>query len=364
MRTAIVLGLLLASGCGFPPAGATAGPPEPGPMPHLVDLYGDPLPTGAIARFGSVRLRHANLSDFTLLPDKRTAVTVGGDGMVRWWDWKTGRQTRAVPFQGKDFWNLTISRDGSQIAFYEPDGEARIVVCDTLTGRIIQTLTSHGSAEDLSFSPDGSTLAFGAKASRLTRVTIRTGKSAETQFGTPHDQHFGPFLPPLSISFSQDGKRIVAGGIHGDDHTAEVIDAVDLQRVFAVPGKLQAQALSPDGTRLIVYPAWQEGSKSAPLLREYDLKTGKPIDRFSIEIEDECTSIAYSLDGKFLVCTDWGSAQVLDAVTGKVRIRVPQFGQAKISADGGLLAVADGPRLRLWDVANGRELHNRPGAIH
>jgi hypothetical protein len=75
---------------------AVGGPPERGPMPHLVDLYGDSLPDGAIARLGSVRLRHPGLQDIALCPDGKAAVTVGEDQMVRWWDLKTGRQTRST----------------------------------------------------------------------------------------------------------------------------------------------------------------------------------------------------------------------------------------------------------------------------
>jgi hypothetical protein len=61
------------------PLTAVAVEPERGPMPHLVDLYGDPLPEGAVARLGSVRLRHPGLKDFAFLADGRTVVTVGED---------------------------------------------------------------------------------------------------------------------------------------------------------------------------------------------------------------------------------------------------------------------------------------------
>lgn len=56
---------------------AAGSPPEQGPTPGLLDRYGDPLPEGAVARVGSVRLRHAQLKAFTLVPDGRTAVTFG-----------------------------------------------------------------------------------------------------------------------------------------------------------------------------------------------------------------------------------------------------------------------------------------------
>src|SRR5688572_26488265 len=58
---------------------ARGGSPERMPLPYRADQYGDPLPVGAVARLGSVRLRHAGLQDFALLPDGKTAVTVGQD---------------------------------------------------------------------------------------------------------------------------------------------------------------------------------------------------------------------------------------------------------------------------------------------
>src|SRR5438876_8554252 len=80
-----------------------AAPPERGPMPHLVDLYGDPLPEGAVARLGSVRLRHPGLKDFAFLPDGKTAVTVGQDQMARWWDLKSGKQSGSTHLPSFDY---------------------------------------------------------------------------------------------------------------------------------------------------------------------------------------------------------------------------------------------------------------------
>jgi WD40 repeat protein len=365
MRTANSLGLLLASWWAVFPAAATAGLPESGPMPHLVDQYGDPLPDGAVARLGSVRLRHPGLADFTLLPDGKTAVTVGKDQMVRWWDLDTGRQTRAVPFRADSSREMVISPDGTRIAINEPYGKSRVVVRDTASGRIIQTATaSYGLTESLSFSHDGSALAFGGKASLLTRLSVRTGRSNNIELGTPHEQHFGPFLPCLSASFSRDGRRIVAGGIHEGQHTIAVIDAADMSLVFSATAKVQAQALSPDGNRLVACLEWTEGTKAGCPLREYDLKTGKEVDRFLLDIVGRCTSLEFSPDVKSLICTDWVGVQVLDSATGRVRLRVPLSGRARMSENSRLLAVQDGPRLRLWDVASGREMHDRPGAIH
>ena len=64
------------------------------------DVYDDPLPGGAVARLGSVRLRHAGLSDFVFLPDGKTVLSAGSDRVLRFWDTATGRLVRAVKLQG------------------------------------------------------------------------------------------------------------------------------------------------------------------------------------------------------------------------------------------------------------------------
>ena len=65
-----------------------------------LDLYGDPLPAGAVARIGSIRLRHTGLSDLVYLPDGKTILTSGADRVLRWWDMATGKPIKSVNLQG------------------------------------------------------------------------------------------------------------------------------------------------------------------------------------------------------------------------------------------------------------------------
>src|SRR5580692_12005615 len=79
-----------ATGADQPVSVQVTWPVAPPPRP-TTDLYGDPLPAGAIVRLGSVRLRHLGLIDSFILPDGKTARTIGRDGFIRSWNLTTGR---------------------------------------------------------------------------------------------------------------------------------------------------------------------------------------------------------------------------------------------------------------------------------
>src|SRR2546423_15636873 len=64
------------------------------------DVYGDPLPPGAIARIGSLQWRHYSLKDMVLLPDGKTLLSLGGNGVVRYWDVATSKQLRSEWLKG------------------------------------------------------------------------------------------------------------------------------------------------------------------------------------------------------------------------------------------------------------------------
>src|SRR5262249_47570382 len=65
---------------------------EPAPAIH----HDDPLPPGAIARIGTVRLQHgAAVSRLTFSPDGKTLASIGGySSVVHLWDVATGKEIR------------------------------------------------------------------------------------------------------------------------------------------------------------------------------------------------------------------------------------------------------------------------------
>jgi WD40 repeat protein len=67
-----------------------------------LDAYGDPLPTGAIARLGTVRWRHGQGTIFvSFLPDGKRLLTIGIDETVRQWDVATGKELKQFQLAGE-----------------------------------------------------------------------------------------------------------------------------------------------------------------------------------------------------------------------------------------------------------------------
>src|SRR5215472_7660122 len=86
-----------------------------GKQPRL-DLVGDPLPPGAVARLGTTRLHHAgNLYGPVFSPDGKTFVTGDGYGLVRLWDVTTGKELRRYAKPGRYF-HLGIVSGGKVVA--------------------------------------------------------------------------------------------------------------------------------------------------------------------------------------------------------------------------------------------------------
>src|SRR5262245_60566962 len=100
MRPSHVLGMLL--GLSFAAARTAAQEPDAGKdaaKAAAVDLYGDPLPPGAVARLGSARLRQAYLRSLCFTRDGRILISAHLDypkAVWHLWHGKTGKLIRRI----------------------------------------------------------------------------------------------------------------------------------------------------------------------------------------------------------------------------------------------------------------------------
>src|SRR5687768_13914644 len=108
-RTVLVCALLLTA----PGVGAAQG------QPVANDLYGDPLPPGALARLGTVRYRHDTTIVFAaFLPDGKSGISVSLDGVLCAWQFPSGKQIRRVEMLtggSAQIIGATLSPDGKHL---------------------------------------------------------------------------------------------------------------------------------------------------------------------------------------------------------------------------------------------------------
>ena len=116
----------------LPATGGSAAEPKP----H-VDLYGDPLPPGAIARLGTIRFRRgAVVTSSALSSDGRRLVAGYGSGDVVIWDAKTGKVVRELPLAHRAAVSaVSFSPDGSLVISAGED--LYIQLWNVATGKLV-----------------------------------------------------------------------------------------------------------------------------------------------------------------------------------------------------------------------------------
>jgi WD40 repeat protein len=332
----LLLGLTLAT-----PAPLRAEAPRQGP-------HGDPLPSGAVARLGTTRLRHdAPITSLAFRPDGKVLATAGGT-TVRLWDVATGREVGSLTDDGRPIQAVAFSPDGRSLALSTGPAEnqpASVALLDAATGKerlrywLVET-----SIPSLAFTPDGKELVAGCGGGMLRILDTATHRER------------------LRLPAHRDGLRGVACAPDGKTLASCAADGL---RLWGVGGERtlgtgdttggSAVALSADA---LAVARW-----ALPIVVR-DLSTGEQ--RFELTALGRIDGLAFSPDGATLAAGGAADAvQVWDAIGGKERFRLDghRAGATAVvwSPDGRLLATASGELVRLWDAATGREVLPREG---
>jgi WD40 repeat protein len=208
------------------PIAATGRQPQQDQQP-LTDTFGDPLPPGALARLGTVRLRHAHLVHFLeFLPDGESVVSAANDCFVRVWDVSTGKERHRFG-PGPELGRISprvlnaqliggigtysalaaVSRDGKQLATWFQNGD--IEIWDPATGKKLSTIPGGDESYELNslaFSPDNRFLAMLDTRGAFCIWDLVKGQSLR-EFRTPIPVGI---LHQYSLIFSADGKMLIS----------------------------------------------------------------------------------------------------------------------------------------------------------
>jgi WD40 repeat protein len=334
---AITLGLL---------AGGERLTAGPGSEP-AADVHGDPLPAGAMARLGTVRLRHGEVVNIVaFLPDGKTLLTVDGDGVVRQWDLSSSklvkqfkamadqpgmamRMNRGIAivggavmvFSGVGNNGMALSADGKTLAVNGMDGTLRL--WDTTAGKELRKIDHNeinNGVGEICFSPDGKLLAVKGYDSTIRLIEVATGKKAR-QLG-------------------EAGKNLTFyGGNSG-------------------------MCFSPDGKMLVSTCGENANGKQVWHVILHDPATGKELRRISNEDQNGMPyATRFTADSKTLLWGKWdGTIHVADPATGKVDRQIKSQGGASdflVTPNGKSLLVRNqNTGLRLLEFATGKEVKN------
>ncbi len=185
--------------------------------------------------------------------DGESFAGLGRDGLLRMWESRTGRELRRFPTRGKWTWPLTFSPDGSLLAW--GGAGPGVVLLDTASGRELRRLGNDIGTRKLCFSPDGSLLAVeglqgGIAASgggRIRLWEVPSGRERPPLVTQDKPGDLGPIHP----TFSPDGRTLALGTLFGDIILCELATGRERVRLRGHRGVITGFAFSADGRRLV-----------------------------------------------------------------------------------------------------------------
>jgi len=296
------------------------------------DLYGDPLPKGAVARLGTVRFRADSLLAMAWSPDSKMLASGGIMTEIRLWDVMTGKEAGRFS-ESTSASVLAWSPDAKMIASAWEDENSTIHVWDVVSRKEIRQLDGKhkDGVKSLAWSPDGKTLASGGCDRTIHLWDPETGKEFRSLSG-----HEGSVE---SLAWSPDGKRLASGG---QDKAIRLWDPMTGKQVRRLPGQVtraERLAWSPDGMLLLSGTV----NKTVRLL---DVATNKESWLAGV------SSPGWSRDGKMLALENGdGTVDICEPGTGKDlrRLAGKDLSLVSWSPDGKMLASANGHAIHVWD---------------
>ncbi|MCI0740274.1 MAG: WD40 repeat domain-containing protein [Gemmataceae bacterium] len=279
--------------------------------------------------------------DGAFAPDGKKFVTAAGDGSLRLWDARTGKELKRLEGHSGRVWTVAFAPDGRRVVSGGFDSTVRL--WDLTSGRESRRFTGHNDyVRSVAISKDGRRILSGGDDRMVRLWNVDTGMEIRSFAGHGHfvwcvalsrdgkhalsasldktarlwDVETGQALKKLeghkdtvlAVAFAPDGRRAVTGST---DHTLRVWDLASgecLKTLTGHKGYVHSVAFSPDGRRVL-------SAGADHTVRLWDVLSGKEL-RTLEGHRDQVWSVTFSRDGRLALSTGqdhtarvWGGAQ-------------------------------------------------------
>lgn len=354
------------------------------------DALGDPLPSGALARLGTLRWRAgSSVVMAAYRPDGKTLVTVGQDFVVQVWDAATGREVQRFDVSGHhtiggatgrmvlsaNNAGAALSGDGKTLACSSREGVVRIWDVDSGKEKRQISEVSRSGLNRTALSHDGNMLAFANYPMAVNLYDTRTGtRIREIGMNSTGATRFLPYR----VEFGPDAKTLFLAGIEiggapqtpllavWDTATGKELKRIDKVQNNNLRNVTYKSAVSADlKTAALPYP---------DEIVLYDMGAAKELRKIKYNA-DYRTNLAFTPDGKTLLAVT-GKADALaawDVATGDllrqvgtpppaaaaagvagVAVNIRTMAGLAVSPDGKTIALMDGPSIVPVDTVTGK----------
>jgi WD40 repeat protein/uncharacterized caspase-like protein len=298
--------------------------------------------TGALVR--SIELDQAVTQLVWARDDELIAVTTGA---LLTMSPLTGARLRTRPLarSGRLAADLrTVIADGFDLA----KDEAVVWILDGDTNQVLRELRGHrASIKAVAIHPGGRQLLTGADDAKIILRDMETGRvlrqyEARSNVG--------------GLAFSPDGARFVSAHSDRTVRLWETESGREIARLGGLAGAIHAIAASADGAR-IAFGVGLLAANPVSSIRVFDVKRGKQI----LSLPQGASQLVFSPDGRALLCRGAGGAQAFDADKGALLWRVPGgFYSMALAPDGRELALAAESSITIVDTATGATSRSFP----
>jgi WD40 repeat protein len=281
--------------------------------PTTLDTKG--IPAGAIVR--EFIGHETTVNSVCFSPDGQYGLSASGDKTVKIWNLASGQLIRTLNGHTGGVSCAVFSSDGRYVLSGSLDTTMKL--WDAGSGKEIRTLSGHErGVSSAVFSPDGRYILSGSHDSTMKLWDIESGKELQTFKTDPRGDGV------VCVAYNPDGCTIISIRSNGkmevwEVETGEKIETIKPPKDEMTGGR--SIAFSPDGQN-VVAGSLEIGKRGMVII--YDVVSGsllKTLEGHSAGVY----SVAYSPDGRFILSGSWDKT------------------------------------MKLWDVANGREMRTFGG---